>query len=180
LKGVGNARGYRVGDLGSMHALGVRSVSSKEIYKGTLENAGKIKVASDLMRNWMEDKMPNTLSEILRTDKSSSVPGLLPCIPNGPGYQIMLSINLANSGHYDTADASQFVAIWVEEKPGVAMNWCFVLPNASYNGSKGVVIKLHHGVAISWDGRNIYHCTSKTTPGNGNNVFGCMWGSANR
>ena len=69
------------------------------------------------------------------------------------------------------------VAIRYHE-PGQAENWYFVLPNLSISGSRGVIIKLRHGVVISWDGRKIYHCSSMATPGQGNKVFGCMWGSA--
>ena len=69
------------------------------------------------------------------------------------------------------------VAIWAEEKPGQSENWYFVLPNVSILGSKGVIVKLVHGVVISWDGRKIYHGSSKPKTGNDNKVFGCMWGS---
>jgi hypothetical protein len=91
---------------------------------------------------------------------------------------MMISVNLANSPHYDTGDTSVSVAIWVEEKPGQSENWYFILPNMSHQGSKGIVVKLYHGLVISWDGRDIFHCTSKTRVGDGNKVYGCLWSSA--
>lgn len=176
LNGPGNARGSTVGDIGSMHALGLRSLRTKECYKGTAENANKIKVVSSLMRNWMEENMRTTLKDLHPQTGIHDIDGLLSCMPNGPGTRMMFSINLGNAAHYDVNDDSESVAVWVELKPGQAKNWYFILPNVSYKGSSGLVVKLHHGVAISWDGRKIYHCTSKTQPGLENKVFGCMWG----
>ena len=41
------------------------------------------------------------------------------------------------------------------------------------NGTKkAVMIKLSHGVAISWDGKIIRHCTSVTKLGKNNHVYG--------
>jgi hypothetical protein len=172
-----NARGVRVGDVGSMHAMGIRSKSTNEVYKGTLENGEKIKIASALMKDWMTDMMPDTLRDMLNADKDFPSSEILPCMPCGPGSRIMLSVNLGNSAHYDVTDTSRSAAVWVEEKPGEASNWFFVLPNLTNGGCKGVVIRLRHGVAISWDGKCVYHCTAVTKTGERNNVYGCMWGS---
>ena len=103
-----------------------------------------------------------------------------PALSAGPGSRMVMSINLCNSPHYDIGDTSSSVALWVEDKPGKAKNWYFVLPNVSYIGSKGLVIKLGHGVVIAWDGREIYHCSSKSYPGEQNKVYGCLWSSAGR
>ncbi len=177
-RGPGNARGAKVGDIGSMHAFGYRSARTKETFKGTDEHSEKVKTASNMMRHWMEDNMRDVLTFLLNADKSVGVANLLRCIPNGPGSRVMLSVNLGNSAHYDVNDSSISVGVWVEEKPGQSKNWYFILPNVSYKGSQGVVIKLHHGAIISWDGRSIYHCTSSTDVGFDNKVYGCMWGSS--
>ena len=66
---------------------------------------------------------------------------------------MIVSVNLANAQHYDVGDTAESFAIWVEEKPGQSENWYFILPNVSVLGSKGVVVKLVHGVVICWDGR---------------------------
>jgi len=60
--------------------------------------------------------------------------------------------------------------LWTEEVPGCGENWYFVLPNV--HGMRpdgrtkfhGMAVKLGHGVAISWDGRVIRHCTSVSCP----------------
>ena len=125
---------------------------------------------------------PKELESIQEAER----PKLLRCHPNvlsmmggkdGPGTCIMFSRDLANAAHIDFKDNSRSFAIWVEEKPGVAQNWYFVLPDVSIDGSKGVLIPLFHGCAISWNGRIIRHATSRTHSGEGNHVYGCMFGS---
>lgn len=177
LKIPGNSRGSKVGDMGKMHAIGIRSASSKEIFKISEEGSKKASIASTVMREWLEDNMRDVLRELIRVDTDLKI-NYPPSMPKGPGSRMMFSVDLANAPHYDSGDSSTSVAIWVEEKPGQAENWYFVLPNLSISGSRGVIIKLRHGVVISWDGRKIYHCSSMATPGQGNKVFGCMWGSA--
>ena len=177
LSGPGNARGYRVGDLGAMHAVGLKSAKSKEEYKTSENTIKKAATASVAMREWMEDNMREILGEIVRTDTNLNV-NYPSSLPRGPGTRMMMSVNLANSPHYDNGDTSTSVAIWVEERPGQAKNWFFVLPNVSCQGSTGLIIKLVHGVVISWDARAIYHCSSKACQGDANKTYGCMWGSS--
>ena len=90
---------------------------------------------------------------------------------------INISLDLANEPHYDTNDLGLGPSIWLEDCPGTAKNWKFVLPNlvvqfegASYNG---VVVKLCHGALIQWDGTSIRHCTTVTDGGSpSNHVYG--------
>jgi hypothetical protein len=120
--------------------------------------------------------MVDVLQDIRKIDTERKIERS-PFLVKGPGSRMVTSVNLGNSPHYDSGDTSVSVTVWVEEKPGQSENWFFVLPNVSYMGSMGVAIKLVHGVVISWDGRDIFHCTSKTRMGNSNNVYGCLWGS---
>lgn len=176
LTGPGNCRGKEVGDLGSMHAIGLKSASSKIPYKTKENTSAKVEVASSLMTEWMQDNMQDVLARIRRKDiEMKDEP--TPALKKAPGSRMMYSVNLANSPHYDNGDTAESVTIWVEEKPGLSSNWYFILPNISHHGSFGVVIKLLHGLVISWDGRYVYHCTSKTVPGHGNKTFGCLWSS---
>lgn len=175
----GNARGEKVGDLGCMHALGYRSASTKTLYVMTDEISKKVEQVSRPMRDWMEDHMQDTLKDFIRVDEEMGVAYSLFCMPTGPGSRMMVSVNLANAGHLDVDDSSHSVALWLEERPGQATNWYFILPNLTYKGSSGVVVKLRHGTVVSWDAREIFHCTSKTKVGDDNRVYGCMWGSAN-
>ena len=85
------------------------------------------------------------------------------------GYTVDMSVNLGNSSHFDVHDASQGYSVWTEEIRGLGANWYFVMPNL--HGTRpdgrtfaGIAIRLGHGVAISWDGRVIRHCTSLSMP----------------
>jgi hypothetical protein len=84
-------------------------------------------------------------------------------------------------------DASQGYILLTEDVPGRGKNWYFILPivhgrrpylrgpDGKYTGGpdgrrvpgvqyRGLVIELTHGVAISWDGCVIRHCTSLSMP----------------
>jgi hypothetical protein len=86
------------------------------------------------------------------------------------GYTIDMSVNLGNASHFDVHDASQGFAVWTEDVPGHGENWFFVLPNVhglkpdGVTKFRGMAVKLGHGVAISWDGRVVRHCTSVSHP----------------
>jgi hypothetical protein len=179
LSGQGNCRGKDVGDLGSMHAIGVKSASSKVVYVTKETTSSKVEVASKMMTDWMQDNLRDVLAEIRSVDTGFGVEPP-PSLKEAPGSRMMISVNLANSPHYDIGDTCHSVAVWVEERPGQSENWFFVLPNVSCSGSKGVVIRLLHGLAISWDGREILHCTSKTKNGEDNKTYGCMWSSTRK
>ena len=81
------------------------------------------------------------------------------------GLTMDVSSNLCNSAHYDVNDASTGFAVWTETIPGNrAQKWYFVLPNVygkRHDGTtyEGVAVELEHGVAISWDGRQVKHCS---------------------
>jgi hypothetical protein len=81
------------------------------------------------------------------------------------GLTMDVSSNLCNSAHYNVNDASTGFAVWTETIPGNrAQKWYFVLPNVygkRHDGTtyEGVAVELEHGVAISWDGRQVKHCS---------------------
>jgi hypothetical protein len=95
---------------------------------------------------------------------------------DGVTKSINVSVNLGNTPHYDNGDLGIGFGVWFEDIPGSARNWYFMLPNVlvTHNGKvyEGVRIKLGHGVAISWDGVAVRHCTTVTEPGTANNVYG--------
>lgn len=66
------------------------------------------------------------------------------------------SIDLANSAHVDPNDNSRSYAMWVMNDPRLPApkSWFFLLPDV------GLAIELWDGVAISWDGREVRHCTA--------------------
>lgn len=101
------------------------------------------------------------------------------CLKNTIGLTMDVSLNLHNSAHYDVNDASVGFAVWTESKPGYSDGWYFVLPNVYgshplYPEStfEGIAIQLSHGVAISWDGRRIKHCTAAGKRDPNNNIYG--------
>lgn len=172
-KGGARARG---GDAGTMHAIGTL-VDMDTVT--TLPYAANSHVPEGLLRN-----MVVALSQIGRhffpqvyaviRDLESDA-GVLPLPPmdgaggSHVGCTVDMSVNLGNSSHYDVHDASQGYSVWTEEMQGLGANWFFILPNL--HGTRpdgrpfaGVAIRLSHGVAISWDGRVIRHCTSLSMP----------------
>jgi hypothetical protein len=96
------------------------------------------------------------------------------------GYTIDMSINLGSASHYNVHDKSQGYSEWTGDVlPGCGKNWYCILPNVygrlppvqrgegyRVDGPKyhGLANKLTHGVAISWDGCVIRHCTSVSKP----------------
>lgn len=171
----------KVGDLGAMmHVIGYRSAATRETYVVMPKETGeKVEVVSFLMRDWMKDNMPFVLKDMIDVDKGLNITNTLACMPTGPGSRRIVSVNLANAAHVDVDDTSMSVALWLEEKPGQAKNWYSLLPNLSHQGSLGVVVRLCHGVVISWDARTVFHGTSKTNLGQDDTrVYGCMWGSS--
>jgi hypothetical protein len=96
-----------------------------------------------------------------------------------------LSINLANSSHFDVNDASQGFTIWTEDYPGSTEEWYFVLPNmkGKFPGTDreyaGIAIKLSDGVLIGWDGRLIRHGTSMVGERVGN-IYGNFFAAKTR
>jgi hypothetical protein len=177
----GNAR-RNVGDVGDMFALGYRSTTNADIYVPTKkpEIAKAMTAASTAVGKYMQIHWSREYNDIrvAETLKSCELPPLEQMGgKDGPGNVIMMSRNLGNSAHIDCADKSRSLGIWVEEQPGRATNWYFILPDVSIDKSNGVVIQLFHGAVITWDGNKIRHCSSMTEPGNGNNVYGCMFGS---
>ena len=115
---------------------------------------------------------PDLMHLIKTLERDSGVPGMPPM--DGDFWDwvartIDMSVNLGNSSHFDINDCSQGFAVWTEEIPGKARNWYFIMPNvygtrADGTPFFGLAVRLYHGVAISWDGRVLRHCTSVSKP----------------
>lgn len=93
-----------------------------------------------------------------------------------PALSLNSSVNLGNAPHFDKLDVGVNASVWTEDRPGAAIGWHFVLPNLLVRHNEvtyhGVMVRLSHGTAITWDGTLIRHCTSKTICGAKNNVYG--------
>ena len=88
---------------------------------------------------------------------------------------IVQSMDLVNSAHVDVNDASESISTWTESNIDNADNWNFILPNTTIDGKKGIVIKLHHGVTIKWDGRLLMHCSTVGSKEKSNHVYGTFF-----
>jgi hypothetical protein len=171
-----------VGDKGSMVAVGVKNWGNDipEEYAAGKKLNPEFSVAAHHVSNYLCDVLPQVFNAIQDADKIKRGEREYDKMPCGPGSVLVISKNLGNASHYDYADDSVSFSVWAEEQPGGSRNWFFVMPSLSYQGSKGVVVRLSHGAAISWDGTKIRHCTSVTKMGENNNVYGCFFGSCNK
>ena len=178
------------GDVGTMHALGMRveldglTVSQYQTNQLVPEKLLRTYVSS--LASIGNTCFPGVMPVIQDTEKDSGVDVLSVMeglkSPDKPdeapvnkhplrrvGYTIDMSINLGNASHFDVHDASQGFSVWTEELRGLGYNWYFVMPNVygrRPDGSifSGIAVKLSYGVAISWDGRVLRHCTSISHP----------------
>ena len=173
------------GDLGNMFALGSHAdqrCTSMIPYSGNVVSGeDTIQRAVMSMSRLGSTCFPMALRVIQDLERDSGLTSLPYMIKNvhrrkpynGPpmahmvGMSMDVSDNLSNSSHYDIHDASVGFAVWTEKHAGTSKNWYFVLPNVygrceQIRGGhfNGVAIRLRHGMAISWDGRVIRHCTS--------------------
>lgn len=173
--GTGTARAA-TGDVGTMHAIGTRVDLDGVTVRPYQSNEA---IPQKLLRQLVcamstigKRFFPDVLAVIADTECDS---GLEPVPPmdgvdgHRVGYTVDMSVNLGNSSHYDVHDASQGFSIWTEELIGQADNWFFIMPNIygkrpDGTSFSGLAVKLHHGTAISWDGRVIRHCTSLSKP----------------
>ena len=180
LIGHGSVRSDK-GDVGSMHALGMRI----ELDGRTVSQyrAGE-RVPEEVLRTFVsslssvgETCFPGVMPVIVDAEEDSGLDampvmeGLEQPLGNRRrvGYTIDMSINLGNASHYDVNDASQGFSVWTEDFSGVGYNWYFLMPNLygrrpDGSGFSGVAVRLSQGVAISWDGRVLRHCTSLSHP----------------
>ncbi len=152
------------GDVGAMHPIRTRIMLDDMTL---LEYAVGKKVSSQLSRQFLHALaqigsvvFPDVLSVIQDTEGDAGVrPAAADMAGDVKGNRVggsidMLVDRLANVLHFDVNNASQGFSVWTEEMPGLADNWCFVMPNlrgVSNDGQafEGVAIKLRHGTAIS-------------------------------
>lgn len=179
----GNCR-QRSGDLGEMYAYGYKSMKHKQMYEKTTRTVSKeLTESSPLVHAYMKEHLPDVLEEIKAAEREL---GTVPPIPEMGGEESCPSVSgngtrdLANAPHKDKKDKSRCAAFWCEEQPGTAKGWNLIFPNASIDGSKGVVIKLFDGIVVSWDGRLLQHCSSAFKVGENNHVYGIWYGCCAR
>ena len=174
---TGQAR-QNLGDLGTMHAIGTRVMLDGTL--GTYKANGDVDEA--ILRGMVvalarigRCAYPQVYAVIRDTEENSGVQPVVPMDGDGVhrvGYTVDMSVDLGNASHVDFNDGSQGFSLWGEEFPGRGTNWFFVMPNihgVRPQGNQwipfaGLAIRITDGVSISWDGRNIRHCTSISEP----------------
>ena len=106
----GNCRGVRVGDVGSMHAIGVKSWKTNASYKTTEIVAEKTRPTCERMLGWLKTNMNEVLREIQETDLERNVQ-YPPSLAGGPASRMVLSVDVGNSPHYDIGDTALSVKL---------------------------------------------------------------------
>lgn len=174
----------RVGDFGSMHAIGYRESDVGTEYKGTDECRNETLEFAEEMGAFLLEKLPHTRQSIAAAEMEKMGESGEKCEsfntrnPNNfVGNTVNISIDLGNSGHFDCFDDSLCASLWVSRNGKFVKNWYFVLPHASINGSKGVIICLSHGVVVAWDGDALKHLSAIPDVEEGDNVYGVFVGS---
>lgn len=175
------------GDSGRMWAMGVKNrgkmTMNTKLYKGTDHVLLRDKKIEEVfspflpfmnyyMSEFFGNAFPREFEQVstgnndMKVDEHTGGDGSL--------HTFMISRDLGNASHVDRNDKSISICTWVEERPGRAENWFLVFQNTSLcdHPSKAIVIKLSHGLTVSWDGRVLHHCTSLTNVGRNNHVYG--------
>ena len=164
------------GDRGLMFAYGYHNskygdyISMRDTHNNTREYCIE-------MRRMLETYFHDEIINIIAADRRQ---GRIPSINMGGRHGIssycLISKDLINSAHFDL-DTSVGISVFMEEQENVAKEWYFILPNTTVIGSeRAIIIKLFKGCAISWDGRDIFHCTGLKEVGENIHVYGCFFG----
>ena len=176
------------GDVGHMWQVGLKKrglmteETLKKYYKATESTfivSDNVNIRSStlptmnyFMSSFFQSAFPNEFMEIHEGNKGIQIEKAVG--GDGSLHTFSISCDLGNASHVDSGDESVGISTWVENKPGKAKNWYFILPNTTLldDPTKAIVIKLSHGLTIAWDGRVIHHCTSITDTGEENHVYG--------
>ena len=161
---------------GSMHSFG-RHVFNGRLhkFKETVSQSRLLKSFTRLFSSFLLKSFPLEHASMVSSERSR---GLLPDTSSfdssSPCSSLNVSVDLANPDHYDIRDISVGVSLFLTDSSSESVKgWYFVMPNLEVlhcgKSYRGVLIQLQHGIALSWDGRYIRHCSSSgvtSTPGN--------------
>jgi hypothetical protein len=187
----GKAR-HAGGDLGHMTAVGVLAArtggSLFETKAGTLDTPFR-QVLPDLCRlaaQFAHKQFPGLVPAIHHLESTAGItrPSYMGG-EDGVSSSMVVSVDLANSTHYDVNDASMCFAIFAESKPYSTTGWYFTLPNVLVKFQNctyhGLALKLNHGACVHWDGRIIRHGTSvHNRATSDDHTLGFFWAASSR
>jgi hypothetical protein len=161
---------------GVMHSFGMHVYNGVlRKFKETAKQAVALLQFTELFSNYLSLSFPFEAAAMTTSERSRGLyPDTSSFAPNSPCASLNASVDLGNADHYDTRDVSIGVSLFLTNDPKCPVSgWFFVLPNIELEWKgicyKGVLIELQDGVALSWDGRHIRHCTSagvSTAPSN--------------
>ena len=168
------------GDYGTMHAIGTHvhlDGVTTSAYKAN-EAVGEALIREMVVSLVVIGRcaFPQVYAVIRDTEGNCGLHPVVPMDGEGGrrvGYTVDTSVDLGNASHYDFNDASQGYSQFLEDIPGKGTNWYLVMPNihgrrpgpnSTWVPFAGLAIKITNGVAVSWDGRDIRHCTSVSEP----------------
>mmetsp|Transcript_17622 Transcript_17622/g.24509 ORF Transcript_17622/g.24509 Transcript_17622/m.24509 type:complete len:159 (-) Transcript_17622:72-548(-) len=157
-----------------MFVYGIRSSSTCH---GPYPFNKQLKLVSEtavLMSDHYQKHFPAATKAISLINKGKPrIKGMEDCMVS----EIVSAKNQVNAAHIDCQDRSVSLSTWVEDHPGTAKGWAFILPNVTRDSAKAIAIKLKHGLSIEWDGRLIHHCSTLLEKGERNNVYGYYHGA---
>ena len=167
------------GDAGKMFAFGYRNKKYGD-YKSMEDDRVDIQKYSKTVRKVLDIYFKDEVRQIIEADrKQGIIPSEAMGGEDGISAYCLVSRDLVNAAHFDL-DTSVGISIFNEKIAGMATNWYFVLPNTVLVGGdeerKAILIKLFDGCTLSWDGREVFHCTAAKDIGEGNHVYGNYWG----
>jgi hypothetical protein len=175
----GNARQYHLSSNASQYMMSFsETMGTKLPYKSnetfdslppkslTLEKVGK------LVDEAVQHKFQNIWNKSRNLEKAAGNS----LIGSEAAHSLDVSVNLANAAHFDNGDIGYGVGIWFSENHKFLDKWYFLLPSCTINGSKGVAIKLHHGLMIQWNGTEVKHCSMDPGDVGDNTLFGLFLG----
>ncbi|CAJ1950670.1 unnamed protein product [Cylindrotheca closterium] len=102
---------------------------------------------------------------------------------NGLCSIMFQSKSLQNEAHFDPNDLSRCFANWASEDGKDHDGWYLLFPNIRYlehGGATydGLAIKLRDGIIVSWDGRELHHCS--TRPFDDISTWGTWFGASKK
>ena len=148
------------------------SIGSYNLTKSTDEIVSAINEVIDIAKDYyLELGLSDEINELDRRKNHGNM-GNEKCFVSS----IVQSQNLVNAGHYDSDDTTVSIATWTESKKGMNNDWYLILPNTTRDGKRGIAIKLHHGVTITWEGTKIFHCSTIGELDGETNVYGTLFG----
>jgi hypothetical protein len=177
-----------VGEDGKMYAFGTRLHGNKLLpYAANKICGDTLPSCVSAARKLGDAAFPETVRFIQDSEVGVALPSQK-CMRDETNMETSLGLfgcvsqDCLNASHYDPGDFTKSFCIWTEtcaNEHGDATYMVF--PNIEMVGHSrsvkhaGLAIRLFNGVAVSWDGRILKHCTSKAERDSGSVMYGTFF-----